>query len=380
MKARLLQAARFWLGVAVLLSPLWLAHLVWTLEAPSPRSVATVNYTVPFANYQLHAALHWALDHAKVPPPERTQRWRPHLDYIGYRPDDRANPERLSDRALDSFDTLYLADTYGVYDADLLPDSLRTSTPHLVTSPLRFGGINSADVEALHQHLDAGGDLITEFNVLAPPTVAAASTALQDMLGVSWTGWTGRVFPTLRDRDEVPPWLIERFEEQYPGRGLPDVPSLVLVSEQGSLVVLSDGGFSNVVPSIQITAAGRDRFGRRHAHAPYFGWFALVHATESATTYATFTLPSRLLRVPEWAQAGLDLTFAAVTERTVGRSNRLYFCFDASNMDEVPTAYRLAGLSRMQALLHRRHDVLSTQPAFWQVYVPMVRAFLREPA
>jgi hypothetical protein len=198
------------------------------------------------------------------------------------------------------------------------------------------------------------------------------------MFGVSWTGWTGRVFPSLTDVEDVPPWLSERFAAQFPDRALPDMPSLVLVSEQGHLVVLSDERFPTVVPSIQITDAGRARFGRRHANAPYFGWFALVDATPASETIATLTLPDALLGEPEWAQAGLDLRFAAITERQVGGSNRLYFAFDASNLDEVPPSYRLAGLSRVQALLHRRHDVFSSQPAFWQVTLPILRAFLRE--
>lgn len=378
MKERLKQIAKFWAGVALVFSPIWVAHLAWRLQPPSARTVAVVDYTVPFENYQIHTALMWMMNYAKVEPPAGSDEWRPERDYIGYDPTDRLNPTRLSDVDLAEVDTIYLADAYGVYDADLVAENLLTWTPHLTWSRLRFGGVVADDLAAIDAHLLGGGDLIAEFNVLAPPTPDGVSGRLQDALGVRWTGWTGRVFPDLTDPADVPDWLIELFPATYPDREMPDEPSLVLVSKDAELIVLTMPGLADVVPTIRTTSMGRDRFGRIRSDAPYFGWFALVEQGEGALTYATFHLPEALRDEERFGPSGLGLEYAAVTERLVGASNRLYFCWDASNLDDAPDAYSIAHVERVQALVHRRHDFWSAQPAFWQVYAPMVRRFLRE--
>lgn len=366
------------LGLALFFSPVWLARVAWQVEAPSKRAIVVVDYTVPFDNYQMHTPVHWLLDHAKVEAPNGT-RWDPTRDYVGYRPSERDNPLRLEDALLAEADTLYLADAYGVYERDLLVANLESETPTLAYSPLVFGGVSEGDLGVLEEHLARGGDLVAEFNALAPPTPAAVSTALQAELGVAWSGWSARVFPDLTDTGDTPEWFYREFAEQFPEREVPTTPALVLVDRAGTLVVHEGRSLAEVVPVIRMTPAGRDRFGRIRANAPYFGWFALVD-DPNALTYATLELPAGLTEDPVFAEHGLPVQTSAITERLVDTSNRLYLAFDASNLDEAPSSHRLRNIHMVQGLVNRRHDLWSSKPAFWQVYVPVMRAFLREPA
>ncbi|MFT4704384.1 MAG: hypothetical protein ACI81R_002089 [Bradymonadia bacterium] len=364
--------------VVLVLSPIWGSVLAWWGQPTSPRSVVVVNYTVPYENYQVHSGLMWVLDHARVRPPMLEGSWRPAFDYVGYQPTDRDLPTRLSEISLEPYDTIYLSDAYGVYEADLQEENLRQQRPHLEYSTLLFGGYNAADLDALGAHVVGGGDVIAEFNCLGAPTATRESELLQRMLGVRWSGWSGRVFSTLVNEQEVPPWVRDQFAAQYPDRALPDEPSLLLVHRDGTLIVWSADSLDKVVPLLRSTPEGRQRLGSPSSDAPYFGWFALVEAVSPTLTAATLNLPAMTQNSLESATHGLASSYAAITLATVGESDRLYLAFDASNLDELPRSYRVRWLSKWMPLLHRRHDVWSAQPAFWQVYVPMMLRFMRE--
>lgn len=368
--------ARVLFVVTVLLAPFWVPNLLWHLAPESGRNVVVVDYTVPYDNYHSHRGLMWVLNYAKVPTPRPEMPWDPTQDYIGYAPDDRLNPVRLSQVDLGASDLLYFADAYGVYEMDL--EILEGNRIQPTRSPRLFGGLSERDVDTIEAFVDSGGDLVTEFNTLPPPTENAERARLESLLDVRWTGWVGRVFPDLYDVTDVPDWFEGFFESRFPDRELPRDPALVLFSYSGELIVVSDPDYSNVAPRLVFTAAGRERLGGVRADAAYFKWFALFEAGTGAATLGELVLPESVLHDEGFHASGLPLRHPALTELVVGPSHRFAMAVDGGNVPFDPGRYRMAGVHRAQALLNRRKDLLSTRPAFWQFYVPAMRVILRE--
>ncbi|MCB9508406.1 MAG: hypothetical protein H6697_12185 [Myxococcales bacterium] len=368
--------ARIALGLLLLLMPLWLPTIIWTLQKPSDRHVVVVDYTVPYDNYHSHRGLMWALNYAKVPAPGPTGRWDRTRDYIGYQPADRANPVRLSETPLGSADLLVLADAYGVYQMDL--EILAGTRVQPTRSPQLFGGISHEDIDALEEFVGAGRDLLVEFNSLPPPTGPDERARMEELLGVKWTGWVGRVFPDLHDITDVPDWFEPFFEEHFPGRPLPTDPSLVMFSYEGELIVVSHPDYGHIAPRVRFTPAAADRLGDLRADAPLYKWFALVDPGPQALELAELLLPELVLTSEEFHEAGLHLSYPALTEFVVGRSHRFSMPIDGGNIPFDPGRYTVAGVHRGQALLNRRRDTLALEPVFWQFYVPVMLKILRD--
>ena len=193
--------------VLLLLAP-WLA---WFLQPTRPLAVLVVDKTVPVANYREHKGLMWVLNRFRFVDPAIGAPFRYDRDYAGFFP--RPNhqyaiqPVPAASRRLDF---VYFADTYGVYAADLLGGDSRG-----VRSRLLYGGLQPGELDAAAAALRPGGTLVAEFNTFADPTAAAERAHVTEVLGVAWSGWTGRFYQDL-DRDgEVPLWLVRNYETQF---------------------------------------------------------------------------------------------------------------------------------------------------------------------
>jgi hypothetical protein len=374
--SRLLKIARAIILLGILGTPYWGPVLHWNLQPNSPRSVVVIDYTVPEANYHPHRGLMWMLNHTKVESSSPDRLWEPARDYIGYFPEDRENPIALSDAIVGSPDLIYLADAYGVYEMDLeIIEGTRVQPTH---SPQLFGGLSSADVDTLDELTSAGRDLFVEFNTLPPPTGEAERARMEEMMGVTWTGWVGRIFSDLHEISDVPDWFAPYFEERFPGVELPTKPCLVLFSYSGELIVVCDTDYTQITPRLRFTSVAQDRFGSLHADAPYFKWFGLFEPGPSTVTIGEIHLPEAILRSDGFHTSELDLTYPALMEYVDGQSHRYMLTFDGGNIPFNPGRYNYSGIYRAQALLNRRKDLLSMKPAFWQFYAPVMQRILRE--
>jgi hypothetical protein len=76
--------------------------------------------------------------------------------------------------------------------------------------------------------------------------------------------------------------------------------------------------------------------------------------------------------------AELGLTYPALMEDVDGRSHRYMLAFDGGNIPFEPGRYDSSRVFRLHSLMNRRKDFLSTKPAFWQFYVPVMLQILRE--
>jgi len=369
---------KFWIPLLVLATaPVWISHLVWRAAPPAPERVVLVDYTVPFVSAREHRSTVWLLNHAKFAPPAGP-RWEILGCHIGYDPGNRSQPQSVHELDLWGTDWVVVADAYGVYQDDLR--DVTREIGHMDYSPRVFGGMSREDSEALRGFTDAGGHVLLESNALEDPTPPEARAVLSTMLGVEWTGWVGRVFPSLADTTDVPRWFADAYERAYGSDRLPRTPVLMLIHRDGRMRVLTSQDASRITPRIVVTDAGRRALGGARGNVPYFAWFPVLRAGPGTEELAELELPSR--REDRAVLDSLDIParIPLITRRVEAGSHRVYVGADLSDIDFKPGAYRFAGIARLKA---RTTLTSSRRPdgsqVFWRFTVPAYRALLEAP-
>lgn len=92
-------------------SPYWL----WNIKPTTTLNVLIVNKTVPDQTYREHGGLVWLLNQQKYVK-QNGSRYDVKTDYVGFVP--TTKQERPWPTSLQSYDVIYVADTYGVYEND----------------------------------------------------------------------------------------------------------------------------------------------------------------------------------------------------------------------------------------------------------------------
>jgi hypothetical protein len=359
----------------------------WSSMPYSDLPILVVDYTVPFETYREHTGLFWLLDYAKIRPPiprppgaraDWGEPWQLARDYVGYRPTDREHPVRLAYVDHRSAEVIYVTDTYGVYKADL--DNIESGIAHMDYTRLVFGGLSKGDGWALSDFVNHGGLLIAEFNTFCEPTPPEVRHDMEALFGVDWTEWVGRVFADPYDTNDVPHWLPREFAEQYPDRELPHSPILLLVARSGKLLVLAGSSIAEVAPRVVVSAEGAARFPKVEHDAPYYFWFSIMRERENTKVYARLKLPELEGAAALLDANGLRPTPPALTEHGVGPGRAIYFAGDFADIDFEPGVFDRENAIANNAWRIPAVTGMTTAPAFWRFYAPVMHQVLREAA
>ena len=357
--------------VLLLLAP-WLA---WFLQPTRPLAVLVVDKTVPVANYREHKGLMWVLNRFRFVDPASGAPFRYDRDYAGFFP--RPNhqyaiqPVPAASRRLDF---VYFADTYGVYAADFFGGDSRG-----VRSRLLYGGLQPGELDAATAALRPGGTLVAEFNTFADPTAAAERAHVTEVLGVAWSGWTGRFYQDL-DRDgEVPLWLVRNYETQFRRPWEFKGPGFAFVHEDNRVFALVQ---ARDVEPFGLRVVFPDSLARRYGvakRAPYFYWFDIVSPRAGTLVEAEYEF--QLLPPGRAAldSAGIPARFPAVLHRRDPAFDRYYFAGDFADNNDVPWPFRLRGWDRVERLFAWTKGE-SNALFYWGVYVPLLHHLLDDVA
>ncbi|XKE94152.1 hypothetical protein LG326_13375 [Metaplanococcus flavidus] len=363
------------LGAIVIIAILALPLIIWAAQEQKYLKVAIIDKTVPVENYREHKGLSWVLNHDGYKKKDGTV-YEADSDYYGFMPDEEAEDFRINEiNTLDSdYDLIYLADTYGVYKGDL---PWQEGEGEVERSELIYGGLQMNEWQAVKQRvMDAGSDLVVEFNTLASPTEKAVSADMEQFLGLEWSGWTGRYFPDLTAGEEVPAWIVDNYEQddewQYTGGGF-----VLVEDESGKIVVLSEeqGDIKEEGLQVGFTKAGKVAF--ELSDSPAFGYWFDINEAKGAEVLAEYDWQLSDKGQGILAEQGIPANFPAILKNTVNRSDVYYFAGDFADVENVPSFYQYSGLAKVKAFLSS--DAFDGADSFyWRTYVPVMQTILAE--
>lgn len=349
----------------------------WILKAESPWRVAVVDKTVPHANYREHGALFWVLRHAKISSPQGERDWTLSRHYVGFTPtpddpDQRGKGRDLTERDLDNANLLFLADTYGVYEGDYLDP--REGTAALDYSAKIYGGLSSEEADIVSRFADGGGHLIAEFNTFASPTMQPARETMERLLGLRWTGWTGRYFQELSDDTEVPVWARREYEKQYEEEWAFEGPGYLLVRDDATLFVLREAlDVTREGLTIRVRSGGTMMDGILDGMAFNY-WFDIVAADQDSQVPAMFHFELLDSGRALAKRFGVPTEFPAVVVASRDPL-RMYFAGDFSDAAGSLGPYWLEGLPWLNKKLLSMWFPHSASPEsfYWGFYIPLLR-------
>jgi hypothetical protein len=348
----------------------------WYLKEPSAWRVAVVDKTVPHRDFREHGALYWVLRHDKIGSPQGARDWDLAQHYVGFAPtpddpDQRGEGVDLTSADLANAHMLFLADTYGVYEGDYLDAEEAAALDY---SPLIYGGLSATEAEIVREFADEqGGHLIAEFNTFASPTSGVARRQMEELLGLRWSGWTGRYFRDLSDDAEVPAWAPRLYREQYDVEWEFDGPGYLLVHEDSSPFVLREGHeIERNGLRIRVRAGGAMMDGVLDGMAFKY-WFDIVSAPE-AVVPAMFEMSLTESGHERIAEFGVPAVFPAVVVNSQ-EPLRAYFAGDFSDAGGSLGPYWLEGLPwlnrRLLSVWFPR--TADQEPFYWGFYIPLLR-------
>lgn len=346
---------------------------VWRLERYRPLNVWVVDKTVPTKDYREHRGLFWIMQHLKISKPGSKVLYRENIDYYGFYPASgrewAASP--MPERGVKP-DMIYLTDTYGVYEDDLMQRKLSGEF-----SPKLYGGLSDEDTRAIAKALGGGNTLIAEFNVAASPTNEANRRMLGQMLGVKWVGWIGKYYENLDDRSAVPPWMIRNYEAQkktpwnFSGRGY------VMLKDDDRIEVFTEG--RDVTPTglkIRFSENWRDQLGVRNP-VSFRQYFEIIEAYPGGEQVAEYRMDLTAEGKARFDELGIPSDFPAVVRFDNAQYDAWYFAGDFAELALSSTPYRAFGMNRLKALL--ADDTVDDYTYFyWKAYVPLMTRIFRD--
>lgn len=359
-------------GMLVPLPAIW-----WAVVPGASVQLRILDKTVPHPTYREHAGLMWALNHHKASPPGYGRPWELARDYVGYTPPasgEAANKgfgEPINEDKLRGIDILYIADAYGVYKGDY--ERFDDTFTHLDFSGRIFGGFNEAEAQVIQRFArQPGRHLVAEFNTLGSPSSASARAVLSELLGVKWTGWTGRYLHDLNDFTEVPHWA-PRLYQRFTGKEWAFFgPGILFVHEDNRVFVLRMGSeLLRAGPSIQITQPDSALLDGVGDGVPFLFWFDVVEPAGGSKSVAEFHLEVSSEGQKVLHQYGLSESWPAVVQ---GQEDplRLYLAGDFSDNELARGPYWLAGWPRVAMLGSTGDNPLDGRSFYFEFFVPLI--------
>ena len=354
-------------------------RLAWSFEEKKVLNIYILDKTVTHVSRPEHKAFTWLLNKNRYVLPNKLS-YSHTKDYYGFFPVDIAEEifdfksVRINevDAYASAFDMAYYTDCYGVHSFEWYKGK---------TKPIRsqkvYGGLNQNDFLLMKKLIDSNKLVLAEYNMLNAPTNALVRTKTEALLGISWTGWTGKYFSTfdVQSNQGPPEWIKNLFESQHIGVWPSDKDGIILINNDGLIELLIAGEhLAFPIPSIVTKPDNSKRFGLPEK-VLFEQWFEFVGSGKN-NVVSEFILDISPKGKQVLSKLGLNEVFPAVIQDP--ESNRYYyFCGDfADNPVQMWTA-KLAGgklLNHMLFVFTAKNQAIF----FNNYYTPLIEAILDE--
>lgn len=364
--------------ILILLSIIIVTFSFWFFQPRKKLNIYILDKTVTDNSYREHAPFIWVLKNNKVVTP-KNKLYTLNKDYYGFIPLKPGDKEKYKIRSIRLFDVLtisdqldmvYYADSYGVFSSDLInPDvNLR---PYLI-----YGGLNQNDYLLLREMKRKKKLIITEFNLFGSPTSNLIKEKTEDLFEFKWTGWTGRYFKSLKNipKNQIPEWIISTYQKNYKETWDFSNPGVVIVNEDGRIVVLEENvDMASAMPIIIPTEEAQKEYNLSPMQK-YGFWFDIIQTTKNNEVQARFKLDVNESGENKLKEKGLPSSFPAIIEHS---KNYKFYYFSGDFSDSRPVEWLsyFRGIPGVMNKIHTGSNGTSNE-FFWNFYVPLLNGIL----
>lgn len=374
---------KFFITLGIVIASFFVLFLVlrigWSFRDKKVLNVYILDKTVNSLDRLEHKSFTWILNNSRYVMPNKSS-YSHKRDYYGFFPVDIENEifdfksVRINevDAYAAAYDVAYFTDCYGVHSFEWYKGK---------TKPIRsqkvYGGLNQNDYLLMKGMLDGGKLVLAEYNMFSTPTNALVRNKTEELLGINWSGWSGRYYSTLdiNSPDGPPPWMKNLFESQHMGVWPIMETGIVLINNDGLIeVLILNTHLNSAIPKISATNEAKTRFGV-HQNLPFEQWFEFISPGKNHV-HASFILDVNEKGLESLHRIGLSNEFAAVIEGS-GDEKFFYFCGDfAENPAQMWTAKFFGG----KAINHFLYKFNSTNRInfFTNFYTPLINSILEE--
>ncbi len=184
---------------------------------------------------------------------------------------------------------------------------------------------------------------------------------LNQLTGVDFSGFVGKTFLDLGDREEVPENLIRSYEALYQAEWSFSGEGLVLFSAENVIVFLKGKDYS-----------GRLTLKEDALQVPYTGYFEVI--TAQGKPLAELRLDTTETGAKRLSDYGMTGSFPALVKIHSPLYDGYYYSVNLGNqLVDVPASYEsMAFLMRHKGIYNRITD----EKAYWQWYVPRLASLM----
>lgn len=366
--------------ILAIISLIIISFSFWYFQPKKNANIYILDKTVTDFTYREHAPFIWLLRNKNIVTPQQ-RLYNKEEDYYGFIPLKDGSKEKYKIRSIrlfevlalsDQLDMVYYTDSYGVLSSDF-PDSGIHIKPYLI-----YGGLNQNDYLLLREMRRKNKLIITEFNLLGSPTSDLIKQKTQELFDFRWTGWTGRYFKSLKNisKNQIPSWVISSYQKNYGKRWEFSNPGVVIVNEDGRILVLEQNtSMNSALPTIIPTQKAKNEY-NLPPFQKYGFWFDIIQTSRKNEIQAYFKLDvnedgQKLLK-----KFNLPSSFPAIIENT--KDYKFYY-FSGDFSDHKPAGW-LAHFGLLPGAMQKIHTGSkgTNNEFFWNFYVPLLNGILEK--
>jgi hypothetical protein len=375
--------------VAVIIALPLISLVGWVFQEKKPMGIIIVDKTVPTIDREKHKSFNWIITNNRFVKKEKKTVYSYRKDYYGFFPT-RPLKERLWEQKnlrladilgesgkngglANKTDAVYFTDTYGVYFNEWFQGMNRSRRTRKL-----YGGLNTNDNVLLKTMKDNNKLVILEYNSFDYPTDDLNSFRLQERLGISYSGWTGKYFSSLdtaaKENQAFPIWMTAMYRKQYRKPWTFKNPGIIFIRDKSILVLEEGTTLNKALPEIITDSLYRVKYNLPES-VPFNQWFDIIDPMDN-NIISRFRIATNHLGDSILNENGLASIFPAAINDPVAK-NTFYFSGDFTHYNIPFWTSRFIGIDKLKGIVYSKKPD-DTRRFFWLYYKPLIEGIFND--
>ncbi|HLN21007.1 MAG TPA: hypothetical protein VK213_07945 [Bacteroidales bacterium] len=365
--------------LAVILALPVINLLRWTFQGKKPMDIILVDKTVPTLKRENHRSISWVLTNGRYVDKENKSNYSYSKDYYGWFPlrPERDHEYEIHDYRLaevidlaDKNDVLYIADTYGVFFNDWYRGINKSRRSRKL-----FGGLNNTDYLLFKEMKDRNRLIIMEYNTFDYPTDVYNAYRVQERLGITFSGWSGKYFASLdTTTNDFPIWMTGQYRKEHKKPWTFTKAGVVLVSQKNIIVLEEGKEIKDPMPYITTSSENVEKYGVVDTVA-FNNWFDIIDPV-ACNVLSSYDLRTTAEGDSLLMKYNLSNTFPAVIQELTTPSV-YYFAGNFAYSDKPVWTSMFKGIEKFKRI-HYTEKTNDPNRFFWLYYKPLVSTLFND--